>query len=252
MNINLKGKHILLTGASRGLGKAMATELIEDGARVTIHYHKNRQQAEALQQQLGDNAVMIQADLANPEDCNRLFDEAVEKLGHIDVLVNNAGIAIKSSVEDSDEQFLADWQATLAVNSTAVALLCRKAITHFRQRSGGRIINIASRAAFRGDTADYMAYAASKGAVVPFTRSIARAFGKDNIQAFIIAPGFVRTDMAQDSIDEYGESFVMNDIALPRLTEPEDVAPLIAFLASGLADHATGTTIDVNAGSYVH
>jgi NAD(P)-dependent dehydrogenase (short-subunit alcohol dehydrogenase family) len=138
------------------------------------------------------------------------------------------------------------------VNLRAVGLLCRAAIRHFGERGGGRIVTIASRAAFRGDTLEYLAYAASKGGLVALHRTIARGCGKQNIASFLIAPGFVRTDMAQDSIDRYGEDFVVKDLALPRLTEPEDLAPLVVLLASGLADHATGSTIDVNAGSYVH
>jgi NAD(P)-dependent dehydrogenase (short-subunit alcohol dehydrogenase family) len=125
-------------------------------------------------------------------------------------------------------------------------------VEHFTARDGGRIINIASRAAFRGDRADYLAYAASKGGVVALTRSIARAFGKQGVKAFVVAPGFVRTDMAQDFFDAYGEKPVLDEIALPTLTEPVDVAPFVAFLASGMADHATGGTFDINAASYVH
>jgi 3-oxoacyl-[acyl-carrier protein] reductase len=121
-----------------------------------------------------------------------------------------------------------------------------------KRQSTGRIINISSRAAFRGDTAEYMAYAASKAGVSALTKSIARAYGKDGIKAFNIAPGFVRTEMAKDFIEQYGEEFATSDIALERLTEPKDIAPMVTFLASGLADHATGCTIDINAASYVH
>ena len=117
---------------------------------------------------------------------------------------------------------------------------------------GGIIINIASRAAFRGDKKDYMAYAASKAGVVGLTRSIAQAYGKDGIKAFLVAPGFVKTEMAQDFIDEYGEENTLGDMALNQITEPADIARFVAFLASGLADHATGGTFDINAGSYVH
>jgi NAD(P)-dependent dehydrogenase (short-subunit alcohol dehydrogenase family) len=126
------------------------------------------------------------------------------------------------------------------------------AIQHFKTRQSGRIINIASRAAFRGDTAEFLAYAASKGGVVSLSRSIARAFGKDGITCFVVAPGWVKTDMAEDSIKEYGEEFILQGNALDRLTEPEDIAPMVTLLASGLADHATGTSIDINAASYVH
>ena len=119
-------------------------------------------------------------------------------------------------------------------------------------RGGGRIVNISSRAAFRGDQPDYLAYAASKAGLVALTRSLARAYGKDGIVAFNVAPGFTRTEMAQDFIDQYGEDYAVSDIALTRLTEPKDIAPTLVFLASGLADHATGATIDINAASYVH
>jgi NAD(P)-dependent dehydrogenase (short-subunit alcohol dehydrogenase family) len=111
---------------------------------------------------------------------------------------------------------------------------------------------VASRAAFRGDVPDYLAYAASKGGMVSLTRSIARAFGRDGITAFVVAPGYVRTDMAQAFLDRYGEAVGVRDLALDRMTEPDDLGPIVTLLASGLADHATGTTIDVNAGSYVH
>jgi NAD(P)-dependent dehydrogenase (short-subunit alcohol dehydrogenase family) len=139
----------------------------------------------------------------------------------------------------------------MAVNLRAVDLLSRLAVRHFLQRDGGRIINVASRAAFRGDTPEYMTYAASKGGVVALTRSIARGFGKAGICAFALAPGFVRTEMAQEYIDAVGEDHVADDLALDRLTEPADLTPLVILLASGLADHATGSTFDLNAGSYV-
>jgi NAD(P)-dependent dehydrogenase (short-subunit alcohol dehydrogenase family) len=144
------------------------------------------------------------------------------------------------------------WDATLATNLRAPGILCKLAVAHFADRGGGRIINITSRAAFRGDQPHYLAYAASKAGLVALTRSIARGYGKAGILAFNVAPGFTRTEMAAEFIDRYGEDYATADIALRRLTEPEDIAPLVAFLASGLADHATGSTIDVNAASYVH
>ena len=174
------------------------------------------------------------------------------RFGRIDVLVNNAGMAAGAALDGDEAAWLQAWTRTMAVNLTAVGLLCRSAIGHFQTHGGGRIINISSRAAFRGDTPDYMAYAASKGGVVALTRSIARAFGKQGITAFDVAPGFTRTEMAEAFIDQYGEAYAASDIALSRLTEPGDIAPMLVFLASGLADHATGTTIDLNAGSYVH
>jgi NAD(P)-dependent dehydrogenase (short-subunit alcohol dehydrogenase family) len=155
-------------------------------------------------------------------------------------------------LEASSDDWQGAWADTMHVNLRAPELLCRRSIRHFQDGDGGRIINIASRAAFRGDTPDYMTYAASKGGLVALTRSIARGFGDDGIVAFTVAPGFTRTDMAQDFIDTYGEAHATSDLALDELTEPNDVAPFVVFLVSGVADHATGATIDVNAGSYVH
>ncbi len=251
MKLDFEGKSVLVTGASRGIGAAIARAFGEAGARVGVHYGKNRTEAERVAADIGMHAELIQADLTQLEDVERLWRETIERFDHIDVLVNNAGVAIGSPPDGPVTRWLADWETTMAVNLTAAALLCREAVNHFGPKGGGRIVNIASRAAFRGDTPDYLAYAASKGGLVALTRSIARGWGKDNITAFTVAPGFTRTEMAQDFIDQYGEDYAMNDIALPRMTEPEDIAPTVVFLASGLADHATGSTIDINGGSYV-
>jgi 3-oxoacyl-[acyl-carrier protein] reductase len=249
---DLKNKKILVTGASRGIGEAIANQMGKLGGKVAIHFGKSAKNAENLALELNNGSFAIGADLANSKEVEDLFLRTVEQLDGLDILVNNAGIAIGSPENLSNEQWMKDWEQTMMVNVSASALLGKMAIDHFQKSGGGKIINIASRAAFRGDTADYMAYAASKGAMVALTRSIARAYGKQNIQAFIIAPGFTRTDMAQDFMDQYGEEYALNDIALNKLTEPKDIAPMVAFLASGLADHATGCTIDINAGSYVH
>ena len=235
-----------------GIGKAICEGLSESGATVALHYNSNQQLAEDLCDKMGNGAKAFQASLEQASATKLLFEQVLEHYGQIDVLVNNAGIALSSDLEKDDLAWMADWEKTFAVNTRATGLLCKKAIQHFYQTGGGRIINISSRAAFRGDTMDYLAYGASKGAIPSLTRSIARHCGKQNIKAFNIAPGFVRTDMAQDFMDQYGESFALDDIALTELTEPKNLAPMVVLLASGLADHATGTTIDINAGSYVH
>ena len=252
MRIDLGNTSVLVTGASRGIGAAVARAMGKAGARVAIHYREQRQQATALAQEIGASAEVFQADLSRDEQCTALWEAVSTRFGRIDTLVNNAGIAISSPMESATGDWLQGWEATMAVNLRAPAVLSKLAIEHFRARGGGRIINISSRAAFRGDQPPYLAYAASKGGLVALTRSIARGFGKAGILAFNVAPGFTRTDMARDFLDEYGEDYVIGDIALRRLTEPDDVAPFVVFLASGLADHATGCTIDVNAGSYVH
>lgn len=242
----------MVTGGSRGIGKAICQGLAEAGATVAVHYNSNKQLAEDLCISLGNGAAAFQASLEDASAASLLFKQVIEHYNKLDVLVNNAGMAISSDIHMDDLAWLADWEKTFAVNTRATGLLCKKAIEHFETVDGGSIINISSRAAFRGDTMDYLAYGASKGAIPSLTRSIARHCGKQNIKAFNIAPGFVRTDMAQDFMDQYGESFALDDIALTELTEPKNLAPMVVLLASGLADHATGTTIDINAGSYVH
>ena len=251
MEISLKGKVVLVTGGSRGIGSACCQALSDAGALVALHYNSNRAEAEKHVSHLNGKSKAFQADLANTKQVISLFDQVISHFGRLDVLVNNAGVALSSDLYKADLQWLQDWDQTFAVNTRAVGLLCKKAIEHFSDHGGGRVINISSRAAFRGDTLDYLAYGASKGAIPALTRSIARYCGKAGIKAFGIAPGFVRTDMAQDFMDRYGEEYALNDIALPELTEPKDLAPTVVLLASGLADHATGTTIDINAASYV-
>jgi 3-oxoacyl-[acyl-carrier protein] reductase len=252
MKIDLNGKVVLVTGASRGIGEAIAKGMSDAGAKVALHYNSNKTKAEKVLSGLNSGCFAFQADLGNSNETIKLFEQVIKHFGQIDCLVNNAGIAVESNPTDNNDAWIADWQETMNVNLLATGILCKLSIAHFLKRGGGRIINIASRAAFRGDTQDYLAYAASKGGVVALTRSIARGYGKQNIKAFTIAPGWVKTDMAKDFIDTYGEDAAIEELALSNLTEPKDLAPTIVFLASGLADHSTGCTIDINAGSYVH
>lgn len=252
MKIDLSNQKILVTGASRGIGKSIAQLLAASGAEVAVHYNRNKDAAEAVAAEIGKGAQVFQANLEDAQDCVRLVSDVLESFGRIDVLVNNAGIVVPIEQDADTDSFVAGWNKTLQVNLLATALLCHELIPHFSKQGGGRFIHISSRAAFRGDTPEYMAYAASKGGMVAFSRSIARGYGKQGIKSFIVAPGFTRTDMAQEFIDTYGEEIVLNDLALDTLTEPKDVAPTVLFLASGMMDHATGCSIDINAGSYVH
>lgn len=253
MYINLSGLNILVTGASRGIGKAIATKLAEAGATIAIHYNKNVREAENLAYILGNQSKAFQADLSKPDEAAKLFERVTLEMGSIEILINNAGVALPASIDETEEKWLMAWDETLMVNLTSPAILCKKAVEYFvKKKSSGRIINISSRAAFRGDQAEYMAYAASKAGLVSLTKTIARAYGKEGVKAFVIAPGFVRTDMAKEFMEQYGEEHTKGDVALERLTEPKDLAPLITFIASGMADHATGSTFDINAGSYMH
>jgi len=253
MYINLSGLNILVTGASRGIGKALATKLAEAGATIAVHYNKNVRDAENLAHILGNESKAFQADLSKPDEASKLFERVTLEMGSIEILINNAGLAKTAAIDAKDDVWKAAWDETMMVNLTSAAILSKKAVQHFLERkAAGRIINIASRAAFRGDEAEYIAYAASKAGLVSLTRSIAKSFGKEGVKAFVIAPGFVRTDMSQEFMQQYGEDHVKGDLALERLTEPKDIAPLVTFIASGMADHATGATFDVNAGSYLH
>ncbi len=249
MKLDLTGKNILVTGASRGIGRAIALAMGEAGARVAVHFHSRRKAAEELT--LDFDGKAFQADLADTAECERLFGDVLDTYGRLDVLVNNAGLFLPMPLGADTDDWQRDWDRLMAVNLRAPELLCRLALRHFCAGDGGRIINIASRAAFRGDAPDYMAYAASKAGLVALTRSIARGFGKQGVRAFALAPGFTRTDMAKPYIDSHGEQPILDEIALDRMTEPQDLAPLAVLLAGGYADHATGCTIDVNAGSYV-
>ncbi|RED94112.1 SDR family NAD(P)-dependent oxidoreductase [Marinoscillum furvescens] len=253
MYVNLSGLNILVTGASRGIGKAIATKLAEAGASIAIHYNKNVREAENLAHVLGNESKAFQADLSKEDEAAKLFDRVVLEMGSVEILINNAGVAISAPLDATEEDWNNAWNQTMMVNLTSAAVLCRMAVNHFvKRKSAGRIINISSRAAFRGDQAEYLAYAASKAGLVALTKSIARAYGKEGVKAFVVAPGFVRTDMAKDFMEQYGEEHTKGDVALERLTEPKDLAPLVTFIASGMADHSTGSTFDINAGSYMH
>ncbi|MDN3203964.1 SDR family NAD(P)-dependent oxidoreductase [Algoriphagus sediminis] len=252
MKIDLTNKTILVTGASRGIGAAAALQLAASGAKVLIHYNKAKEHAENLLAQIQGKGALIQCDLSKPVEVVGLIEKAWAEFGPISAVVNNAGIAKAAPDDMPSNEWLKIWEETMAVNTTSLGIICKEYVEHAKKEKQGRVINISSRAAFRGDTTDYIAYAASKGAVVSITRTIARHYGKDGIKAFLIAPGFTRTDMANEILAEYGEGFALNDIALRELTKPEDLAPMITLLCSGLADHATGASIDINAGSYVH
>jgi NAD(P)-dependent dehydrogenase (short-subunit alcohol dehydrogenase family) len=250
--IDLSGKVILITGGSSGIGTVTVQTLAKAGAKVILHYANNLEKARAVVESIESNRIqLLQADLSIENAAVKMWRDALSFTGNVDVLINNAGIMPSAGIESEIDIWNAAWKDTLQVNLIAVADLCREAIPHFKSRNNGIIINIASRAAFRGDTPEYMHYAASKGGIVALTRSIARGFGSDGILAYAVAPGFVRTEMAEKFIQDYGEDFVTQDIPLGKIAPPQDVANVIAFLASGLAAHATGTTIDINGASYV-
>jgi NAD(P)-dependent dehydrogenase (short-subunit alcohol dehydrogenase family) len=252
--MTLTGKHILITGASRGIGAAIAHSVAKQGARVALHYVSSQTKAQAVLDSLPNPSshTIVQADLTQPNAAKVLWQEAVASLGHIDVVVNNAGKQYTAGVEADNELWDNTWHTTLQLNLTAAADLCRDAINHFKARQvGGRIVNIASRAGHRGDGPDYMHYAAAKGGLLALTKSIARGFAKDDILAFAITPGFTETDLATDILNEMGHEAATREIPLGDLAQPEEIGETVAFLCTDVVRHMTGATIDINGASYV-
>jgi NAD(P)-dependent dehydrogenase (short-subunit alcohol dehydrogenase family) len=249
--IDLSHKKILLTGASKGIGRAVADYLMEMGAQVAVHYNSDPTSAETLVQKYTNGSKAFQADLSIESDVYRLFEEVISEFETLDAIVLNAGVFLEHSTELNTEDWFSIWKKTIDINLHSIGLLTKLGIDHFKTISGGRFVYIGSRAAFRGETEEYLGYAASKGGLTSLARSVARSFGKQNIKSFVVSPGFTRTQMAEQFIETYGEERVLKEIALNELTKPEDLAPLIALLCSGLMDHATGATIDVNAGSHI-
>ena len=249
---NLAGKTVLVTGGSRGIGAAIARAVGESGGRVRVHYARNEAAAGAVRRDIGaERCQLIQADLADPGETDRLWAEAVALAVRIDVLVNNAGIFEDVRVDDPIEDWRAAWARVLQVNLLAPADLCRAAILHFRDHGGGKIINVASRAAFRGEAPDEMPYGASKGALVTLTKTIARGFAADGVLAFAIAPGFTDTEMVTGTMSPEAIAEVTRSIPLGAMAAPEEIGALAAFLCDDQVRHMTGATFDVNGASYL-
>jgi NAD(P)-dependent dehydrogenase (short-subunit alcohol dehydrogenase family) len=229
--------HILLTGSSRGIGAAIAVALTGDDVRLVGH----------------GTASGIPADFADPAGPQTLWDTALEQLdGRIDVLINNAGIFEANPIDRPQAEWVTDWERTMRINLTASAELCRLAVLHWQERAtGGRIVNIASRAAYRGDSPEHWHYAASKAGMVAMTKSIARGYAAQGILAFAICPGFTMTGMAGDYLSSRGGEKLLADIPLGRVAEPAEVATAAKFLALEAPASMTGSVIDVNGASYV-
>ena len=180
-----------------------------------------------------------------------LWQQAIAAAPRIDVVINNAGVFDPAPVDSDLADWRAAWDRVLQINLLAPADLCRAAILHFRAQGGGKIINVASRAAHRGEAPDQMPYGASKGALVTLTKTIARGYADDGVLAFCICPGFVATDMVADALDQAAVDRVVRAIPLGEMAPPEEIGALAAFLCSDEARHLTGATFDVNGASYV-
>lgn len=229
--------NVLVTGSTRGIGEQIREQLQRAGACVLSH---------------GTSGGDVRADLLERGAAEDLWKRAVELLdGRIDVLINNAGIYEPVSIDDSTERWHERWHRTMQINLQAAADLCRLAVSHFRSSSGGRIVNVASRAAHRGDSPDHWHYAASKAALIAVTKTIARAYAAENIYAFAVAPGFTMTGMAEEYLTSRGGENILAEIPLHRVNTPEEVANVVAYLALQAPAGMTGAVLDINGASYV-
>jgi len=230
--------NILVTGTSRGIGQSIVAALV--GHRVIGHSSSD-----------GD-AGRVASDLSRPGAAEQLWAEALARLdGRIDVLINNAGAFEANPIEASHDLWVAGWERTMRINLTAAAELCRLALLHFRETGGGRIVNVASRAAYRGDSPQHWHYAASKAGMVAMTKTIARGFAAQNVLAFAVCPGFTMTGMAEEYLSSRGGDKLLADIPLGRVASVEEVAETVRWLAIDAPPSATGSVIDVNGASYV-
>jgi 3-oxoacyl-[acyl-carrier protein] reductase len=243
----LAPRTVLVTGGSRGIGRSAVETLHRDGAYVILHYGRSASAAHAIADALGERVHLVQGDLTDPPERERIWSEAVAVNGRIDVLVNNAGAWLASDIEPA-EAWQDGWARNLSLNLQAPADLCRNAIVHFQASGGGIIINVASRSSHRGDDPEHLAYGAAKGGVLALTKGIARGYAKDNILAYAVAPGWVATDIAEHIPDAPSSAV---QLPLGEVTPPQDVAEVIAFLASGRSRHTTGATIDITGADYV-
>ena len=240
--------YALVTGASRGIGKSITKSLLREGGRVIGTARSSEFPAEFTE---NENFEGLHVDLSDPIAVETKLKPIFQRDKAPSVLVNNAGIFRDAGFDEDDESWLQNWDDTMQVNLRAPALLSKWALNRWKNEEEGYLINVASRAAYRGDTQEYASYAASKGGMVALTKSIARDFGKHDVSAYSIAPGFIKTDMAMDSIEVYGEEYLTEGMAFDEITSPEEVGELVAFLASGKVPHMTGATFHINGGSYM-
>jgi len=252
---DLEGKTVLLTGASKGIGAAIAATLGAAGAHLVAHYHSDRQGAEVATQGIPTERVrLIGADLGKTTDVDRLWSEALVWRGSIDCLVNNAAVMrLEGGIGADDANWDKVWDEALRVNVLAPARLMRRAVRHYLETGGGILVTISSWAAQRGPgNPDLMAYAASKGAVLSATKTIARNYARDNVLAYIVTPGVVRTRLSEQAAERTGgEAAVTATLAMGEWVPPSDIASLVTFLASGQCRHLSGATLDINGASYI-
>lgn len=252
---DLRGRVALVTGASRGIGAAIARALAAAGARVAVHYAHREAEARRVAVEIAaagsPEPFLVRADLGVEAERRRAFEEVRDGIGAPLVLVNNAGIFERNPFTETDDaEFLRRWRKTLDLNLEAAAHLSLRALPAMRRARFGRIVMISSRAAFRGET-DCADYAVSKAGMVNLARCLARAEGPNGVTANSICPGWVATEMATADLEERGDA-ITAEIPLGRVATPEDVANAVLFYVSELGAYANGTALPLNGGSFLH
>jgi NAD(P)-dependent dehydrogenase (short-subunit alcohol dehydrogenase family) len=250
--MDFTGKIVLVTGASRGIGRECAKQFAANGARVAVHYGSNRAAAdETLRMLSGSGHMIIGADMADAAAVKQMVDTVAAEMGGLDILVNNAGIYTEHPImEVSYDDWQAQWLRILQTNliGAANAIFC--AAPHMVKRGGGRVVNVSSRGAFRGEPAA-PAYGASKAGMNAMGQSLAVALAPHNITVATVAPGWVETDMATEHLNAPGGDAIRNQSPLKRVARPEEVAYAVLFFASPGAEFTTGAILDVNGASYL-
>ena len=251
----MTGRAVLVTGSSRGLGRAIATRFAASGDRVAVHHRDSRPLAEQLAADLpGAGHVVVQADMADPETVRAMVDAAADALGGLDVLVNNAGVYAGVNrphpvFDTSFEEWRLMWRHTFEVNLFGAANACWAAARHLRGR-GGRIVNVSSRGAFRGEP-EQPAYGASKAALNSMGQSLAVALAPYGIAVASVAPGFIETDMTNEHLKAERGDAIRAQSPFGRVAQPEEIAAAVHWLATAEAEWASGTIVDLNGASYL-
>jgi len=243
---------ILITGASGGIGRAAAIECARRGARIGVHYNGNRERAEATLAALsGGGHQLFQCDITDPEAAEQLIETAGQALDGLDVLVNNAGISQRHQFDDIDyATWQETWQRIVNTNLTAASNLCFCAGQKMIARGGGRIVNVSSRGAFRGEPLMPW-YGASKAGMNAMGQSLAQALGPKGVFVYTVAPGFVETEMAAAVLASPEGDSIRNQSTIGRVAQPEELGQTIAFLALDAPAFMTGCIVDVNGASYL-
>ncbi|MDQ7027061.1 MAG: SDR family oxidoreductase [Anaerolineae bacterium] len=246
--MDFTNKVVLVTGSSRGIGQACAIQFAKAGAKVAVHYNRNLQSAEeTIGMMEGDGHIIVGADMADADAVKTMVDTVVEKMGRIDILVNNAGIFVEHKIAEVDyATWQEKWRETIDVNLIGAANACYCAAQYMIKQGGGRIVNVSSRGAFRGEP-NAPAYGASKAAMNSMGQSLAKALAPHNIYVATVAPGWVMTDMAADHLSDD----IKAQSPLNRIATPDEIAHAVLFFASEGAEFATGAILDVNGASYL-